>query len=1149
MLFADYSSSASTADSDVEMEDEEARPSPPSPPITPVAKVKTIRAHPYTDGPRQRHRRAPSTSSSDSSSSETRGPGPIRRNRRRSQSPPQSSKMAAIAASSVSRPLPRMPIEPPTPPTSSPEPPSSVSGSLWEILDENPVPPFTIENDPDVVAIIKRHKLAFGVYYELARGVSRGAWSWAKVKEALKMKREVVIDPETRRITDWYVDTGKSYGQKRTMQVSGHELLKGTNTNIAWRVNEFMNGRDSRRQHPKLDIWRELDREAKAHAEGLGRELGLMGSYEGFQGNWYGGRIQVIFRVEKPKDQSEYKVLVEPLESRRSNYFSRALGSTRWAQLKIPDDYLLRDIEGIKKFTSQKFSFMGTTYIPFHAKDGNSIYLLDAAARIGDTSSFKAVCEWHNPIAMNFKQPIAKYSTRNTIGFSNSIPVLEFQDEDISFDLDDLTATVGLAPGEEPASHQLMTDGCGFINREALIKMKAVLPGLEFPPSAIQARIAGAKGVWVLHPTDTSDRPRIWIRPSQNKIKLPRPFDRAHRILNLLSTAHPMKPCSLSLQSILNLSHNGVSNEVLAAKLEEGLQEVVRPLMDWTRPHAMLFLYDAVSRIGSVGNSRAARLAQASSRALGLTGRDRAVIEEEAAHGDDDHDLELDSVESNDNLEYTGRNKHSGLPLGLQEGLVEAIQAGFSPQTSEFVYGKLHALVQNCIEMATKDFRLPITQSTTAIMIADPKGVLKENEVFFKPSSPLQNPRTGELLRQLEGDVLIGRYPLRLASDMQKVIAVNKLELQEYLDVLVLPIVGARSLASVLSGGDYDGDEDIIIWDQDIVRPFRNHPFVAEPPDFLAQNFEKQVQRVGEFCDQVYQMDVAAAQRRILDVMLLNVCDSKVGVYSKFHDTAVWKHGLNHERAVLLAYMFTTVLDSPKTGLRVKPEVFKEHKVYDAKTPWAPESTHPLPQFLRKSDRPCSEPFILNHLLEVGKRLGDQLLHNFEIIPKQLDDRNYRNFDRVLLKPYHQALELVEMSKAEGFLKIEKELDSIIAHVDDHRARYSTAFNHEKRDEPTDWSKKKKGKGKAGVRIPKPLENFTRTFAEGLPPTTFLDGPRVAGSYAYHCGAGFAFNVAFRMLCLLKAESQEIAPSTTAFDQARIPSSKYMRIAAEGGED
>ena len=44
----------------------------------------------------------------------------------------------------------------------------------------------------------------------------------------------------------------------------------------------------------------------------------------------------------------------------------------------------------------------------------------------------------------------------------------------------------------------------------------------EGVPIALQGRIFGSKGVWILHPSDHSidSPPRIWIRDSQRKINL-----------------------------------------------------------------------------------------------------------------------------------------------------------------------------------------------------------------------------------------------------------------------------------------------------------------------------------------------------------------------------------------------------------------------------------------------------------------------------------------------------------------------------------------------------------------------------------------------------------------------------------------------------
>ena len=63
-----------------------------------------------------------------------------------------------------------------------------------------------------------------------------------------------------------------------------------------------------------------------------------------------------------------------------------------------------------------------------------------------------------------------------------------------------------------------MTDGCGLINRSALRAIQRSR-GLSEMPTAVQGRIAGAKGLWVLDPDDMERAPRIWIADSQVKIK------------------------------------------------------------------------------------------------------------------------------------------------------------------------------------------------------------------------------------------------------------------------------------------------------------------------------------------------------------------------------------------------------------------------------------------------------------------------------------------------------------------------------------------------------------------------------------------------------------------------------------------------------
>lgn len=217
---------------------------------------------------------------------------------------------------------------------------------------------------------------------------------------------------------------------------------------------------------------------------------------------------------------------------------------------------------------------------------------------------------------------------------------------------------------KKPPAEKTMTDGCGFINRAAMMEITRRMK-YGSRPTAVQARIGGAKGLWILDPEHNDDHlPRIWIRESQNKIKYTNYKDRTYRILELICVSQPSPPISLSSQSILNLSFNGVPKEILVDLLEKSIEDEVNPLTDWNKP--MPCLWDAIAKAGRVSNTRAQRYATAGkSRALGLARREWApdfLRNEDAIPegrgGDSDVDMNVDSEASGG--EYTGRNKYSG---------------------------------------------------------------------------------------------------------------------------------------------------------------------------------------------------------------------------------------------------------------------------------------------------------------------------------------------------------------------------------------------------------------------------------------------------------------------------------------------------------
>ncbi|KAH8703723.1 RNA dependent RNA polymerase-domain-containing protein [Talaromyces proteolyticus] len=69
----------------------------------------------------------------------------------------------------------------------------------------------------------------------------------------------------------------------------------------------------------------------------------------------------------------------------------------------------------------------------------------------------------------------------------------------------------------------------------------------------------------------------------------------------------------------------------------------------------------------------------------------------------------------------------------------------------------------------------------------------------------------------IEGVCLLARNPSLHPGDIRVVKAVNKRELGDLKDVVVLPQLGDRDIASMCSGGDLDGDDYLVIWDQDLI--------------------------------------------------------------------------------------------------------------------------------------------------------------------------------------------------------------------------------------------------------------------------------------------------------------------------------------------
>lgn len=265
----------------------------------------------------------------------------------------------------------------------------------------------------------------------------------------------------------------------------------------------------------------------------------------------------------------------------------------------------------------------------------------------------------------------------------------------------------------KPPAEKIMTDGCGFISGAALTAIRQVMH-YENRPTAVQGRIAGAKGMWVLHPDPehqvVDGPPRIWIRSSQNKINLGHmhEVDSAHRIFDLLAPSRVTGPSRLSSQTLVNLAHNGVSTDLLEVLMADGLHDEVRQLTEWGGTNSMLMVWRAVERAGRVVICRLRRRIAGQARALGL-----GQLRPNDEVGDEFNDAEDDVAAPGSG----GRNPHSGQPLTLHETVLELLQAGFLPLKLDRLFAGLESVVTLVLDEYVEQFHIPVKESLEAYII------------------------------------------------------------------------------------------------------------------------------------------------------------------------------------------------------------------------------------------------------------------------------------------------------------------------------------------------------------------------------------------------------------------------------------------------
>ncbi|KIO08385.1 hypothetical protein M404DRAFT_997314 [Pisolithus tinctorius Marx 270] len=919
------------------------------------------------------------------------------------------------------------------------------------------------------------------------------------------------------------------------------DRLKGPNQLAAPLVDNLYGGNSSENVEVS-EVFFSREREATSPWKELDHEYERANSQERFHRHpdgWYGGRVHFSASLKlynyasKGSESSNYKIVLNRPELGCSTRLSRQFGSYAIIRVRVARKMMNKARSALITFFSQRFLLCGIVYRAFYAKDssvflGATNELLESLPCLPlhacpPPPSFMNFLNWHNPIEVNSSQSMAKWASRFALGLSNSVPGIDLNPNDI-LPADDIVA-----------GDSVMTDGCGFINLAAMKKMCAIF-NWDTCPTAIQCRIAGAKGLLIVHPdsfTNNSEPPCVWLRPSQIKIKYPVgiPLPKAQVTIDVLRSSHLRCPSCLSAEIIVNLAENGVPYGVFLDLTRQNLDDIVDKLLAWDGPAAMFELWCHVAQAGGVIGARKAREAAGEARMRGLS--------EKGDEEDEEDEDDLESFGYSPQSAAWWADELSGCPSSIAETILVMLDAGFTPQDCPYLADKIKNFARSSVKTYVKHPRLEVSMSCTAWMVPDPCGILAPDEVQILTRDAKFLQPDGTISHFVVGDVLLARYPCKLPTDVRKVTAVVKPQLSNYVDVIVCPVQGSRRFADILAGGDYDGDKAIAIWQPTIVTSFKNAPLHHSfPPGDLLSNFNRDGCSVSDLIKE-HEFHPSMTGARIQSFLLGGLqSNTLVGKYSNFHDVAIYTLGYNHKETIRLAYMFCHVLDSAKSGLTVLPEVLQRdtHKYQKRAPSWKEtdeEATLHEQNELNVS-RPHTLPeFIMDAITREARCYGNIKLSKVQSVVPEATFK-----DTALLKPWDDAKERVARMRLldqDHAARMDLELSRIQAHVEEIFPEYkvkvrSGGFTMHKIERRQDI-----------------LRGLTRQFARNPAPECLCfsedELAHLKASYAYKIDpeGKFPFCVAMRDMGYIKARSRgpSKAVSHAFYDKFTIKKSLF----------
>ncbi|KAI5799109.1 RNA dependent RNA polymerase-domain-containing protein [Peziza echinospora] len=625
------------------------------------------------------------------------------------------------------------------------------------------------------------------------------------------------------------------------------------------------------------------------------------------------GEITSDFKVS-PKNR--FAISLQPLRTAQSNRYCRKYGSDRFLTLKLPEiggsrDEFNKRVESVLGFimNEQGIELIGRVWQALYVRPGLSdqsvIFFATRGEGIEDISIAEVV-QWHIPLnTKNINSVIGKLYTRFQLAFTNSKATIVFKRSQICPGSEGRSDDEPYRPDKEHISPtgEVMDDGCSIASPAVFREIQQILR-LKTAPTAVQARLGGAKGLWVVCPRTLEEESRNgqtdekWIRVNESQYKYEEyqgaEVDDAWTTLDVVKYSFVPRKARTNRQIIPILEHCGVPYQAIQQLLAEHLDALLTELFDSLGNVTVLrnFLY-------STGKVSSYRINSGEEECIG------------------------------------------GLPDNDYEKLIMLLDSGFRHEETKYMKELLTRIMKQYWKGIREKTHINIQRSTTVFCVADPTGTLAEGEVCLQFSDGIYDERSKRNITHVEGDILVARNPAHLPSDIQKVKAVYNVALRGLQNVIVFSRQGNKPLASLLSGGDYDGDTCWVCWDERITQPFQNdtniYPALVESNWFLP----KETLRLRELPEAKIITDGNASLVRAFlwngAKTAMTSSNNMLGQYCKIHERYTYQkgHAITDKIAIELAHICSLLVDAQKQGLFLKPDhkkILKARLIRGSKT-------------------------------------------------------------------------------------------------------------------------------------------------------------------------------------------------------------------------